>query len=577
MPGTVSIGVDIGSSAVRAAEVVRGRTGVEITRFAQVGLPSGAVVEGEVKDPGAVAQALRRLWREGGFRRREVVLGVNSQRAMVRQVEMPELSQGELRAALGYQIGNLIPIPIDQAVFDFSLLGPGRPTGDGAKTVAALVVVAQKDVVKDGFDVARRAGLRVRAMDSSALALLRALPPSQGAGPSAVVCLGADLATVVVREGEVPRFVRTVSVVGTRGDGSEPTAPGGRPSEGPRRGATGTVAIATKPSTKMSSVVEEVRGSVEYFLSHNQGLQLSEMVLTGGGVLQEGVAGAIAAAMGLPVKVAMVAPHWELERLGLSEAQQQQASLRWATAVGLALWESDPHALSLVLEEVKQRELLRRAMAASAAVVVIVGAGLGLVSHSRVQAADSVSSQINADRSEAQSLQSKIAALLPVTQVGAQVASRRSLATEALSSDVDWVGLVERIAAALPPGVSITSLALQSASSSSGTTSAGAGNPVGTVSISASTTGGPPSVAAFVRSISKVRGLASLWVASSTASSGPQGASGSAVAIGTGKTRLRPGIVASTPGAATMTFTATANVTAAALSKRSAKLPGGPR
>ncbi|MGC8626851.1 MAG: type IV pilus assembly protein PilM [Acidimicrobiales bacterium] len=572
----MSIGVDIGSSAVRAAEVERSRAGVEITRFAQVGLPSGAVVEGEVKDAGAVAEALRRLWREGEFRRREVVLGVNSQKAMVRQVEMPELSQAELRAALGYQIGNLIPIPIDQAVFDFSVLGPGRPTGDGAKTTAALVVVAQKDVVKDGFDVARRAGLRVRAMDSSALALLRAVPPSQGGGPSAVVCLGADLATVVVREGDVPRFVRTVSVVGARGASSEPTVPVGRASERPRGGATGTVATATKPTTKLSSVVEEVRGSVEYFLSHNQGLQLSEMVLTGGGVLQEGVAGAIASAMGLPVKVATVVPHWDLERLGLSEAQQQEASLRWATAVGLALWETDPHALSLVLEEVKQRELLRRAMAASAAAVVVVGAGLGLVSHSRVDAADAVSSQITADRSEAQSLQSKITALLPVTQVGAQVASRRSLATEVLSSDVDWVGLVERIAAALPPGVSITSMALQSASASSGTTPTGPGNPVGTVNISASTTGGPPSVAAFVRSVSKVRGLASLWVASSTASSGAQGG-GAAVPIGTGKARLRAGIANNKTGPATMAFTATANVTAAALSKRSAKLPGGPR
>ena len=64
----VSVGLDIGSSAVRAAEVTGEAGNTQVTRFAQVGLPPGAVTEGEVRDQATVATAIKRLWSEGGFR-----------------------------------------------------------------------------------------------------------------------------------------------------------------------------------------------------------------------------------------------------------------------------------------------------------------------------------------------------------------------------------------------------------------------------------------------------------------------------------------------------------------------------
>ena len=69
---SVRVGLDIGSSAVRAAEVAAGPGGAELRRFAQVGLPLGAVVEGEVRDEAAVADAIRRLWAEGGLTKKRL-------------------------------------------------------------------------------------------------------------------------------------------------------------------------------------------------------------------------------------------------------------------------------------------------------------------------------------------------------------------------------------------------------------------------------------------------------------------------------------------------------------------------
>ena len=209
---TVKIGLDIGSSAVRAAEVAATQSGSEVRRFGQVGLPPGAVVEGEVRDEAAVAEAIRRLWSECGFSQKEVVLGISSQRAMVRQLEMPQMNQAELGSALRYEIGELLPIPVEQAVFDFAVLGPGKPKADQGKTDEVLVVVAQRDIVWDSINVVRRAGLRVRAVDSSPLAMLRAVPAPEGQDLEAVVSIGSQLVVVAIREGSTPRFVRTVGI-----------------------------------------------------------------------------------------------------------------------------------------------------------------------------------------------------------------------------------------------------------------------------------------------------------------------------------------------------------------------------
>ncbi|MGH9104400.1 MAG: type IV pilus assembly protein PilM [Acidimicrobiales bacterium] len=543
----MSIGLDIGSSAVRAVEVSVQGAKRELTRFGQLGLPDGAVVEGEVRDHSAVSSALKRLWSEGGFRQRDVVLGISSQRSMVRPVEMPKIATSELRSALRYEMAELLPIPVEQAVFDFVDLGPGRPKGDGGETVQVLLVVAQREIVLDHINVVRRAGLRVRAVDSSPLALLRAFPVPEGGGLEAVVCLGAQLVIVAVREGGVPRFVRTVTravddLAPAVQEGA--SARSGAPVVTGRRGGYGGMADRADP------VIEEIRGSLEYFHSHRQDGELQAVLLTGGGAVGEGVTGRLGASLGVPVSLGAVALSYDLKQLNMTPAQVEEASLRWATAAGLALWGTDGvPAPSLIPLEVRQRRQLHHALAASGAGLLVVALGLGGVSYARAHAASNVAKQVTAENAQAAALQSRIAALMPVTSVHSQLLSRRSIAQQALSGDVDWVGLERRIVAALPAKTNITTLSFSRAQAGASATGGTAAQPpaddVGQVTMSVVTTGGQVSVSQFVRSMWSVPGLYALWVSSTT-----------------------------TAGRQT-TFSATAQVTAQAFSKRAAALPGG--
>ncbi len=109
------VGLDIGTSAVRAVEltVAEGARPV-LEAFGQVGLPHGAIVDGEVRDPNGVAQALRRLWQEGGFREKRVRHRggwASSNHPRARHAHVPP---EELDDAVRFRADDVVPFPMDR-------------------------------------------------------------------------------------------------------------------------------------------------------------------------------------------------------------------------------------------------------------------------------------------------------------------------------------------------------------------------------------------------------------------------------------------------------------------------------
>ncbi len=555
MKSRVSIGLDIGSSAVRAAEVVVSGEKKTLRRFAQVGLPQGAVVEGEVQDKAAVVAALKRLWTEGGFASKKVVLGLASQRAMVRQVEMPPMPDAELRSALRFKISEFLPIPVEQAVVDFAPL-PG--VGGSSEMRRLLLVAAQKDVVTDEVAAVEAAGLKVRAVDSSSLALLRGVrglnTVSGGAGGlEAVVCVGSQLITVAVRDGGVPRFVRTVALAGApTADLSEAGALGPI-GEASRRGNRSTglqVAPVEARVSRLDAIAGEVRSSLEYMLSQSHAERFERVLVTGGGVMLPGVIEALSTVAGLPVALAELPIQVDNRSIGLEDEALHEASYRWLIAAGLATWGTDTFgAPSLLPPEVFIRRRERMLAAGAAALLAAIMLLLGGVSLAKVHSASTLNNEIRAYGEEASALQVKIKGLGYVTEVPAEVKQRRSIASEVLTGDIDWIGLLDRIASALPASVTVQSANLTktepTASGARAPDALGRSTFVLNITMNAETTGGPAAVAQFIDRISVIRGLDALWVSSTTKSTG------------------------------VTTINASAEVTGAAFSTRAAHLPGG--
>lgn len=346
MAGRTTIGLDIGTSVVRAVELSFGRAGLTLERFGQVVLPEGAVRDGEVVDPPAVVSRLRQLWSASGFSHRRAVMGVANQRVIVRQLELPWTPHEELRASLPFQVQDFLPIPIEQAVLDFFPLEEVTDPS-GARTLRGLLVAAARDTVLANVNCAERAGLTVTSVDLTSFAVLRALGKQTAAQveTEALIDVGARITNVVVHSAGMPRFVRILLMGGqdvTDAVSERLGIPGGEAEALKQQVAEATsgedlAEVARAVSTTAQDFVDEIRGSLDYYAASNPGVPVERIVLSGGGSQLDGLIDRLAAATRLPVVPGDPLVALRIGRTGLDDDQLDFIKPLAAVPVGLAL------------------------------------------------------------------------------------------------------------------------------------------------------------------------------------------------------------------------------------------------
>jgi type IV pilus assembly protein PilM len=345
------VGLDIGTSSVRAAEVNLGKHPASLERFGQVALPPGAVRDGEVVDSDVVAAAIKQLWQTARFSTKKVVLGVANQRVIVRQVDLPWLPASEMKESLAYQVQDFIPIPVEQAIIDFHALE--EFTNDaGARMVRVLLVAAARDMVNNALGAVQKAGLSAVMVDLTPFAVLRSLSPAPTLGleaeAEALVDVGASVTNIIVHQGGVPRFVRILLMGGN--DITDAVAERmGVPAE-QAEAVKVQMGMAAAPGTEPDAhpasrvieqyagqFVEEVRGSLDYYLAQAAATRISRVVLSGGGAQLGGLAQRLSAACRLPVEPGRPMAAMQLGKVGLSPEQLSYVEPLVAVPVGLAM------------------------------------------------------------------------------------------------------------------------------------------------------------------------------------------------------------------------------------------------
>lgn len=362
-----TVGVDIGSTSIRAVEVQRRGKKIRIVNAAEVDLERGAVVAGEVRDPIAVADAMSLLWSEGGFKGKSVNIGFGGPQTLVRQLDFPWEETEMFREALPLRMAGELPINPSEMTMDFYPLSVFER---GTMLIQrSLIVASINAVVENAADALVDCGLRVRRADFSPFALIRAAVAVAGDGspvPGApkddeerpvevVVEIGAQIVIIAVHDHGRPLYVRIVSGgsegvtralaehlkvtfevaealkrhlgISTVDETNLPTDPifeGLTPQH---------FAVAAQIVNMMAgALVQVVRESVDYFLSVAQNVaNVERVLLTGGGALIGGMPDRLASELRAPV--ALMQP---LAAFGDSDLEKDMDP-RMGLAFGLAL------------------------------------------------------------------------------------------------------------------------------------------------------------------------------------------------------------------------------------------------
>ncbi len=307
---SIIVGVDIGATGIRGAEVEGSTTSRPILRrYHEVPLPRGAVSKGEVVEPALVSTALKTLWSQGGFSSKNVVLGVGGSRVLARDISMPNVPIKMIREMLPLHVQEVLPFPAKDAVLDF------YPISDGDdNTVNGLLVAVLEATVTKNISAAQQSGLRTSNVDLIPFAMTRVnFWGSESSGTVALVDVGASTTTVVVAAGGVPTFVR---IIPTGGDDltlalSSRSGISTDAAENVKRGLG--LSAATTPEERLASatifeitgqLITTIRETLNYFSTAHPTTVVGRIILSGGASQLRGFGDALAEYSRLPVSAA---------------------------------------------------------------------------------------------------------------------------------------------------------------------------------------------------------------------------------------------------------------------------------
>lgn len=344
--GRSAIGLDIGATAVRVAQLAGSRESYSLQRFGQIALPSGSVVDGEIRDPGPVSEAIAQLWKRTKLSHKRVVVGIANQRVVVRQVDFPYLDEAEFRQSLRFQAADYIPMPVDEAELDFMIIDD-YTTENQEHMMRVLLVAAATDTVETFVSTVAAAGVQTVGIDLEPFAIARAVSSSARGelgmdGSEAVIDVGGGVTNVLVHVNGEPRFVRILLVGGDDATQAlaEQLSVSAEEAEavkldlGREVGPQPAKQILTR---QVDALVEEIRGSLDYYLSQEDSEPVTSIILTGGGSLMAGLSQRLEQTLRTPVTPGTPLSQLDVSKSGLTEDQIRQVEPVSAAAVGLAI------------------------------------------------------------------------------------------------------------------------------------------------------------------------------------------------------------------------------------------------
>lgn len=208
-----TVGVDIGSGLVKLVEIQHGREPVVTKAYAVPVLPD-AIVEGEIMDPGVVAEALQGLFQAAGVKQKKVVVAVGGRDVIIRKIQVDRMKESDAFDVVRWEAQQHVPFDIEGVELDFQVLDP---EGEGVQ-MDVLLVAAKKELVETKTALLAEVGLEPAIVDVDAFALHNAFElnyPEAMEGVAALIHIGHEVTNINLSYNGVPLLTRDLSV-GTR-------------------------------------------------------------------------------------------------------------------------------------------------------------------------------------------------------------------------------------------------------------------------------------------------------------------------------------------------------------------------
>jgi type IV pilus assembly protein PilM len=476
--GKKVVGLKVGASQIAAAVVTGSGDRPALVDLARRPLEPGVVVDGELRDPEALAHALKSFFKDHGLPVKNVRLGLSSSRVGVRTFEIAGIDDDErFDNAVRFKAHEVLPVAAHESVLDYRVVEE-RYTESGEISRRVLLVVAPRDQVEPYIKACHSAGLRLAGLDLEAFGLLRAFVSPLGSrsrsddSATVVAAIGHEASTLLVAGGGVCEFTRVFDWGGgalQAAIADELEVPLMEAStilnhlslSGPGRHLDSLDADTRSRAieavrTRLTPFARELVSSLQFYQTQPDSLGIKEILITGGTSHLEGLAEVLHQMIGVNVSVGDPLGRVSVETEIPVALDATIGSL--AVPIGLAIEDEAARSVNLIPKDVrharKRPNMLAIGVPVAAAVPLVALAFLFVGAHG---AASDHQAQLDAVQAEIAKLPEPTRPNIDPALAGEQ-ASRATAVAQVLGGRLSWERVLGDISRVLPSGVSLTEL-----------------------------------------------------------------------------------------------------------------------
>lgn len=325
------LGIDIGTSTIKIVQLKEEEGRFILETYAEVNA-SAQLGNADVDVVGETARLLRELVDKAQVSTKKVVASLPNNLVFVSIIDMPVLSDKELKNAIEWEARRYVPLPLEEVTLQWSVMRESA----NAQRLKVLLTAVPTTVVDNYLRMFRLAGLEPLALDIEALALIRCLVGERPDG-FLIIDIGARNTSLNLVDKGFLRISRNLPVGGdtiTSGIAQSLKVSAARAEQ--FKTDLGLSGNLDQIPQVMKAALESIKNETSQLIKiyESSGGSINEIIFTGSGSYMPGLSAYFA---NLGIKVSLGEPLRFVEYDPRLRASLSKVSLGLSVALGLAM------------------------------------------------------------------------------------------------------------------------------------------------------------------------------------------------------------------------------------------------
>src|SRR6185437_11523099 len=203
------VGLDIGSSSVKAVELQKKGNTLHLVSLGFENLQADTIVDGQIMELNNVSNVINSIFNEHQIKTSRVAAGVSGHSVIVKNIVLPQMSEDELQESFSWHAEEHIPFDISDVNLDYQV------TSSSSDALNVLMAACKSDKIANVKQAIQLAGKQPVVIDVDSFALQNCYEMNYQPKPGEVVALlniGASTMNINIMNGACSVFARDASV-----------------------------------------------------------------------------------------------------------------------------------------------------------------------------------------------------------------------------------------------------------------------------------------------------------------------------------------------------------------------------